>query len=69
MDGALTGSVPFEVSNLLLKASSFVGLVEFCVEQDKSAVTQDQHTDDEEEVSAPFQNVMSARRRRDSPVV
>ena len=57
-----------EIFYLLLKLAGFVGLVDSCVEQDKSSVTQNQHTNDQEKVSAPSQDGMGSRRGRDSPV-
>ena len=52
---------------LLLKVPDFVGLVQFCVEQDKGAVTQNQYPNDEEDVPAPSQDEMSSRQSRVSP--
>ncbi len=68
LNAAFAWNSRIEIFYLLLKVADFVGLVDFCVEQDKSAVTQNQYTNDEEDVSAPSQYGMSSGRGRDSPI-
>jgi len=67
LNAALAGDARLKIFYLLLKVPGFVGLVESGIEPDKAAVTQSQHTNDEESVSAPSQDEMSSLRRRDSP--
>ena len=56
-----------QIFHLLLKAAYFVDLVEFRIEQDKAAVTQNQYANHQEDVSTPSQDGMSSCRRRDPP--
>ena len=46
MNATFAGDGRLEIFYLLLKLASFMGLVEFCVEQDESAITQNHHTND-----------------------
>jgi hypothetical protein len=49
-----------------LKVAGFGGLVDSCVEQNKPAITQNQYTNNEEDISAPSQDGMGSSRKRDS---
>ena len=57
-----TGDRPARVFQLLLKSTRLIGLVEFRVEDYKTAVTQCENTHDQEGVPTPTQGPMSARR-------